>query len=100
MTEQVTVTAEMVRELRETTGVGMMECKKALVAANGDKELAIEALRKAGQATAIKKGGRIAAEGLVSVVVSADNKTAAIVEINCETDFVARQAGRHLRFDY
>lgn len=86
------VTAEMVRDLRERTGVGMMECKKALVAANGDMEMAIEALRKAGQATAVKKGSRIAAEGLVTIAVSADNKTAVIAEVNCETDFVAREA--------
>ncbi len=86
------VTAEMVRDLRERTGVGMMECKKALVAANGEIDLAIESLRKAGQATAVKKGSRIAAEGLVSVAVTADNKYAVIAEVNCETDFVAREA--------
>ena len=86
------VTAEMVRDLRERTGVGMMECKKALVAANGEMDLAIESLRKAGQAKAVKKGDRIAAEGLVAVAVSADNKTAVIAEINCETDFVARES--------
>jgi elongation factor Ts len=86
------VTAEMVRDLRERTGVGMMECKKALVAANGEMDQAIESLRKAGQATAVKKGNRIAAEGLVSVAVTADNKTAVIAEINCETDFVARES--------
>jgi elongation factor Ts len=85
------ITAEMVRDLRERTGVGMMECKKALVAANGHIEEAIEALRKAGQATAIKKGARIAAEGLVCAVVQPDNKVAYIGEINCETDFVARE---------
>lgn len=85
------ITAEMVRDLRERTGVGMMECKKALVAANGHIDEAIEALRKAGQATAIKKGSRVAAEGLVSATVTADNKTAVIGEVNCETDFVARE---------
>lgn len=85
------ITAEMVRDLRERTGVGMMECKKALVAANGHIDEAIEALRKAGQATAIKKGSRVAAEGLVSATVTADNKVAVIGEVNCETDFVARE---------
>ncbi len=88
----IQITAEMVRDLRERTGVGMMDCKKALVATNGDLEQAIEALRKAGQATAVKKGSRIAAEGLVSIAVAADNKTAVIAEVNCETDFVAREA--------
>ena len=86
------ITAEMVRDLRERTGVGMMDCKKALVAANGEMDLAIETLRKAGQATAVKKGSRIAAEGVVSVAVTADKKSAIIVEVNCETDFVAREA--------
>lgn len=85
------ITAEMVRDLRERTGVGMMDCKKALVAANGEMEQAIEALRKAGQASAVKKGSRIAAEGVVSVAVAADKKSAVIVEVNCETDFVARE---------
>lgn len=85
------ITADMVRDLRERTGVGMMECKKALVAANGEMDLAIEALRKAGQASAVKKGSRIAAEGVVCAVVTPDNKTAVIGEINCETDFVARE---------
>jgi len=86
------ITAEMVRDLRERTGVGMMDCKKALVAANGEIDIAIETLRKAGQASAVKKGNRIAAEGVVSVASTADNKTAVIVEVNCETDFVAREA--------
>lgn len=85
------ITAEMVRDLRERTGVGMMECKKALVAANGEMELAIESLRKAGQASAVKKGSRIAAEGVVSAICSPDNKVAVIGEVNCETDFVARE---------
>lgn len=85
------ITAEMVRDLRERTGVGMMECKKALVAANGEIDQAIEALRKAGQASAVKKGSRIAAEGVVTAATSADNKSAALAEINCETDFVARE---------
>lgn len=85
------VTADMVRDLRERTGVGMMECKKALLAANGEMELAIESLRKAGQASAVKKGSRIAAEGLIAAVAASDNKRAVIAEINCETDFVARE---------
>ncbi|HSX20928.1 MAG TPA: translation elongation factor Ts [Gammaproteobacteria bacterium] len=85
------ITAEMVRNLRERTGVGMMECKKALLAANGVVDDAIEALRKAGQASAVKKGSRIAAEGLIAAVAAADQKLALIAEINCETDFVARE---------
>lgn len=84
------VTASLVKELRERTGAGMMECKKALVETNGDIEAAIENMRKSGQAKAAKKAGRIAAEGVVVAEVSADNKTAAIVEVNSETDFVAR----------
>lgn len=82
------ITAERVKELRERTGVGMMECKKALVAANGDIELAIEEMRKSGMAKAAKKAGRIAAEGAV-VIAHAAHK-AVMVEINSETDFVAR----------
>lgn len=85
------ITASLVKELRERTGVGMMECKKALVAANGDLDQAIEDLRKAGQAKAVKKGDRIAAEGLVVITEAADGKAAGMVEINCETDFVARE---------
>jgi elongation factor Ts len=88
MTE--TISAAMVKELRERTGSGMMECKKALVEANGDMELAIENMRKAGLAKADKKSGRIAAEGRMGVKVSADGKTVAMVEVNCETDFVAK----------
>lgn len=86
------VTAKMVSDLRARTGVAMMECKKALVAANGEMDLAIEALRKAGQAKAVKKGDRIAAEGLVAVAVNSANTVAAIAEVNCETDFVARES--------
>jgi len=82
------ITAERVKELRERTGVGMMECKKALVAANGDIELAIEEMRKSGMAKAAKKAGRIAAEG--SVVIAHAAHKAAMIEINSETDFVAR----------
>ncbi len=84
------ITAAMVKELRERTGAGMMECKKALVECNGDIEAAIEHMRKTGLAKADKKAGRTAAEGLIAIQASEDNKTAAIVEINCETDFVAK----------
>ncbi|KAA1447726.1 elongation factor Ts, partial [Escherichia coli] len=87
------ITAALVKELRERTGAGMMECKKALVEANGDIELAIDNMRKSGQAKAAKKAGRVAAEGVILVEVSADAKFAAIVELNCETDFVAKDAG-------
>jgi elongation factor Ts len=80
----------MVKELRERTGAGMMECKKALVESNGDIEAAIEAMRKSGQAKAAKKAGRTAAEGVILVNASADGKNAVIVEVNCETDFVAK----------
>ncbi|NVJ48799.1 MAG: elongation factor Ts [Gammaproteobacteria bacterium] len=84
------ITAALVKELRERTGAGMMECKKALVETDGDIELAIENMRKSGQAKAAKKAGRVAAEGLIIIRTSDDAKTAAVVEINCETDFVAR----------
>lgn len=84
------VTAALVKELRERTGLGMMECKKALVDADGDIEKAIDDLRKSGQAKAAKKAGRTAAEGAIAVAVSADGKKAVMVEINSETDFVAR----------
>jgi elongation factor Ts len=86
----MSITAGMVKELRERTGSGMMECKKALQEAGGDMELAIENMRKAGLAKADKKSGRIAAEGSIGVKISGDEKTAAIVDINCETDFVAK----------
>ena len=86
----MSITAGMVKELRERTGSGMMECKKALQEANGDMELAVENMRKAGLAKADKKSGRIAAEGSIGVKISDDGKSAAIVEINCETDFVAK----------
>ena len=85
------VTAEAVKALRERTGAGMMECKKALVEANGDLEAAAEAIRKSGLAKADKKAGRVAAEGVVVIERSADGTTAALVEVNSETDFVARQ---------
>lgn len=82
------VTAEMVKELREKTGAGMMDCKKALGETQGDMEKAIEHLRKAGIASAAKKAGRLASEGLVEI--QSDKGRAAIVEVNCETDFVAK----------
>lgn len=83
------ITAAMVKELREMTGAGMMDCKKALGETDGDMDAAIEFLRKNGQAKAEKKAGRIAAEGLCKVVLK-DDKTAAVVEVNSETDFVAK----------
>ena len=83
------ITAGMVKELRERTGAGMMDCKKALTEANGDMEKAIEFLREKGLAAAAKKAGRVAAEGLVVTYVTDDNKTAVVLEVNCETDFVA-----------
>jgi len=84
------ITAAMVKELRERTGAGMMECKKALVETDGDIDAAIEHLRKTGMAKADKKAGRTAAEGQVAIKLSDDGKLAAIVEVNCETDFVAK----------
>jgi elongation factor Ts len=84
------ITAGMVKELRERTGSGMMECKKALTETNGDLEAAVELMRKAGLAKADKKSGRTAAEGIIVAKASADGKTAAIVEVNSETDFVAK----------
>ena len=84
------ITAAMVKELREMTGSGMMDCKKALTATDGDMDKAIEWLREKGLATAQKKAGRIAAEGIVKLNVSVDGKTAVAVEVNSETDFVAK----------
>jgi elongation factor Ts len=84
------ISAALVKELRERTGAGMMECKKALVEMNGDIEAAAEHMRKTGMAKADKKAGRTAAEGLVVIRASDDGKTAAMVEVNCETDFVAK----------
>jgi len=86
---KMAITAAMVKELREMTGAGMMDCKKALNETNGNMEEAVEFLRKNGQAKAEKKAGRIAAEGLCTVMVK-DEKTAAVVEVNSETDFVAK----------
>ncbi len=87
----VAITAEVVKTLRERTGAGMMECKKALVETGGDLDAAAEIMRKAGLAKADKKAARIAAEGAVVVAKSADGRSAILVEVNCETDFVARE---------
>ncbi len=84
------ISAKLVKELRERTGEGMMECKKFLEKVGGDIEAAIDEMRKSGAAKAAKKQGRITAEGLVAVRVADDKKTAVILEINCETDFVSR----------
>jgi elongation factor Ts len=86
-----TISAAMVKELRERTSSGMMECKKALVEANGDMELAIENMRKSGLAKADKKSDRVAAEGLIGANISEDGKTIVMVDVNCETDFVAKE---------
>ena len=87
----MSVTAAMVKELRSRTAAGMMDCKKALVEANGDMELAIENMRKSGQAKAAKKAGNIAAEG--TILIKEADGSAALVEVNCQTDFVAKDAG-------
>ena len=84
------VTASLVKELREKTGAGMMDCKKVLTETDGDLEKAAELLRERGIAKAAKKSGRIAAEGLVEAYISEDGKTGAVVEVNSETDFVAK----------
>ncbi len=84
------ITAALVKELRERTGAGMMECKKALVETDGNIDAAIENMRKSGMAKADKKAGRVAAEGLVSIQIDDTGKFAAIVEVNCETDFVTK----------
>lgn len=84
------ITASLVKELRERTGAGMMECKKALTETDGDIEAAIENMRKSGQAKAAKKAGRTAADGVIVIATSDDNARAVMVEVNCETDFVAK----------
>ena len=84
------ITAALVKELRERTGAGMMECKKALVETDGDIDAAIENMRKSGQAKAAKKAGRIAAEGVIVLSFSDDSSKASMVEVNCETDFVGK----------
>ena len=84
------ITAALVKELRERTGAGMMDCKKALMETSADLEAAIDLMRASGAAKAAKKSGRVASEGLVSLAVSDDNKNAAILEVNSETDFVTK----------
>lgn len=84
------ITAALVKDLRERTGAGMMDCKRALTETNGDMEAAIDLMRASGAAKAAKKSGRVAAEGLVKVNISDDNKTATILEVNSETDFVTK----------
>lgn len=86
------ITAAMVKELREMTGAGMMDCKKALAATDGDMDKAVEFLREKGLAGAAKKAGRIAAEGIVDTAITEDGKKAVVVEVNAETDFVAKNA--------
>ena len=84
------ITAAQVKELREMTGAGMMDCKKALTATDGDMDKAVEFLREKGLATAQKKASRVAAEGLCKTLVADDEKNAVVVEVNSETDFVAK----------
>ena len=86
----MSVTPQMVKELRERTGAGMMDCKNALLESNGDIEQAIDGLRKKGLASAAKKAGRVTAEGVVGSYIHAGGKIGVLVEVNCETDFVAR----------
>ena len=86
----MTVTAEKVKQLREHTGAGMMECKKALVESNGDFEKAVDTLRKSGIARAEKRSDRAASEGLVEAYIHPGNRVGVLIEVNCETDFVAR----------
>lgn len=89
------ISAKLVKELREKTGSGMMDCKKALEEANGDVEKAAEILREKGMAKSVKKAGRIAAEGIVVSYIHMGGKIGAMVEVNCETDFVAKTDGFH-----
>lgn len=84
------ITAQMVKELRESTGAGMMDCKKALQEAEGNMERAVDILREKGLSKAAKKADRIAAEGLVAIEINEDNTVASMVEVNSETDFVAK----------
>ncbi len=88
----MSISASLVKELRERTGSGMMECKKALQEANGDIEAAVEVLRKSGAAKADKKAGRTAAEGVIKILITESGKHGVVAEINCETDFVAKDA--------
>ncbi|MFN7963256.1 MAG: translation elongation factor Ts [Thermoanaerobaculia bacterium] len=86
----MSISAQLVKELRERTGAGMMDCKAALTETNGDIEKAVDNLRKKGMASAAKKAGRVAAEGLIGSYIHAGGKIGVLVEVNCETDFVAR----------
>lgn len=86
----MSVTAEQVKQLREQTGAGMMECKKALVESQGDFDKAVDSLRKSGIASAEKRSGRAASEGLVDAYIHPGNRVGVLIEVNCETDFVAR----------
>ena len=88
----MSITAEAVKQLRERTGAGMMECKRALVETQGNLDLAADLMRKQGLAKADKKAARVAAEGVIAIAKSADGRAATLVEVNCETDFVAREA--------
>ncbi|NIR30639.1 MAG: elongation factor Ts [Gammaproteobacteria bacterium] len=85
------ISAGLVKELRERTGAGMMDCKKALVEAGGDLEAAVDLMRKSGQAKADRKAGRVAAEGLIGLALDGSGRVGVMVEVNCETDFVARE---------
>ncbi|HHV54093.1 MAG TPA: translation elongation factor Ts [Firmicutes bacterium] len=94
------ITGEMVKELRERTGAGMLDCKKALEATGGNMEKAVEELRKKGLAAAVKRSGRIATEGVIEAYVHGDGRIGVLVEVNCETDFVAKTEDfRHLARD-
>ena len=86
----MSITAGMVNELRQKTGAGMLDCKKALTETNGDMEKAVDALRKKGLAAAAKKAGRIAAEGMVASYIHGGGRVGVLLEVNCETDFVAK----------
>jgi len=88
----VTVTPAMIKELRERTAAGLMDCKKALVETDGDQEKAVEYLRKKGLAAAAKKAGRLASEGLISAYIHSNNRVGVLLEVNCETDFVTQTA--------
>jgi len=90
MEDTVSITAAQVNELRKSTGAGMLDCKKALEETGGDMQQAVDFLRKKGLAAAAKKAGRAATEGIVAVAIAADGKTGALVEVNSETDFVAK----------
>ena len=89
------ISAQMVKELRETTGAGMMDCKKSLVETNGDMEKAVDYLREKGLAAAAKKSGRVAAEGVVESYIHGAGKIGVMIEVNCETDFVAKTPEFH-----